>query len=144
MNNHSRKRLVRVVVSSIIAIGFASLIANGVGAQDDPCDRDSKQHKLKIRMNGMDPGLVENDNGDMAEDLHVCIGDTVEWKLQGDAKHDFFFEFADTVPFAGAETNSRNGKITATIGGDAERGGVYKYDIVVEGGGSRDPRVIVD
>ena len=113
---------------------------------DGACDREPMSFDLKIKVLDNRPVEVTL-RGQNAEDLHVCVGDEVEWKLINPANAgDFFVSFAGAAPFGGEKRrNSNNGKIVVTIGGsDAAPGASFKYDIGIDGGGVWDPRIIID
>lgn len=136
------KNQLRRVTLPLLAAVLLPLTIPSVARADD-CDRDSQSFLIKVRVKGDVPVAVMRGNQDI-DNLHVCIGDTVEWRLQGKAKR-FYISFADDAPFAGGRMkNSNNGKITVTIGGAARRGASYKYDVGLDGGGVLDPRIIVD
>ena len=112
---------------------------------DNDCRRDPQTFTLKIKLKQNKPVAVTHKGKD-AEIFHVCMGDTIEWKISGWGRKDFYVEFERQVPTNGpAKKPANNGKILVTIaGGDARPGGDYKYLIGVVGGGEWDPRVIVD
>ncbi|GMR17083.1 MAG: hypothetical protein BMS9Abin32_139 [Gammaproteobacteria bacterium] len=132
----------RRVTLPLLASVLLPLTIPSIALADD-CDRDSQSFLIKVRVKGGAPVAVMRGNQPV-DDLHVCIGDTVEWRLQGQARR-FFISFAGDAPFAGGKMqNSNNGKILVTIGGSARRGASYKYDVGLDGGGVLDPRIIVD
>jgi hypothetical protein len=110
------------------------------------CGGESELFKLKISVNGDQPFEVTH-KGQDAEDLTVCVGDKIEWKLVGQAKK-FFVNFGDRAPFppdpdSKRKKNSKNGKITVPVTGPASSD-PYKYDIGIDGGGVWDPRIVVE
>ena len=103
-------------------------------------------HKLIVIVNERRPTKVVHAGagGANADDLTVCIGDNIEWKVVGPDKA-FYVDFLGGAPFDGdAKKNSNaNGKILVTVGGPAEPGMSYKYDIGIVDGGVWDPRIII-
>jgi len=82
--------------------------------------------------------------GGSAEEVHVCIGDTIKWVLTG-PNRTYFVEFFAGAPFEGAERRGSNGNaVSVTVGGPAEPGSSYDYDVAFEDGGTLDPRIVVD
>lgn len=133
----------RTAIAGIILIlGTAAGIAL---AQGDPCDRDSKVFSLKIKVKNDVPvevvkGLFGWEN---ANEINVCRGDTIKWKIQH--RNDYELRFRDASPLAaGKNVRSQSGKIETTVRDDAERGIRYKYDIALDGGGTWDPIIILD
>ncbi len=137
------KGLVVATALSIVAAIAATAITQNAHAQS-PCEGERQSFKLIVRVVSNNPVEVMN-SGLNANNLHVCIGDEIEWQLVGAAKQ-FYVNFVAGVPFDGAgKTNSNNnGKITIVVGGPAEAGESYKYDIGIIGGGVLDPRIIID
>ncbi|MGB5250513.1 MAG: hypothetical protein WBO47_12860 [Gammaproteobacteria bacterium] len=110
------------------------------------CNGQSELFKLKIKVQGDNPVEVTHKNKD-AEDLTVCVGDRIEWKLSGQAKK-FFVDFGERAPFepdpdGKNKKKSKNDKITVTVKGPASTD-PYKYDIGLDGGGVWDPRIVVE
>ncbi len=137
------KGLVVATALSIVAAIAATAITQNAYAQSS-CEGERQSFKLIVRVVSNNPVEVMN-SGLNANNLHVCIGDEIEWQLVGAAKQ-FYVNFVAGVPFDGAgKTNSNNnGKITIVVGGSAEPGESYKYDIGIVGGGVLDPRIIID
>ena len=130
------RRIVRV----LLIVGLTAFIGVYSFAQDDPCARDAQTFNLKIKIKDNTPTkVIKGDKN--ADELHVCRGDTIEWKLQ---TKKFFINFPDRTPLDSNSKISSNGKITTVVSDSAEREVSYKYDIGIDGGGTLDPRVIVD
>lgn len=107
----------------------------------DQCERAAKTFKLKIKVQNDKPTKVTKGFwGKDAEKLHVCRGDTIEWKLRGKK---FYIDFPRTTPF-GTNKKEADNKISWTVSAEAARGDSYKYDIGIVGGGVLDPIIIVD
>jgi len=107
------------------------------------CDGTSSSHKLMIHVSDNRPTRVTQ-AGKNADDVYVCIGDQIEWQLVGSAKQ-FYVDFIDGAPFEGSgkKNSNNNGKISVVVGGSAQPGMAYKYDIGIADGGVLDPRIIV-
>ncbi len=137
------KGLVIATALSIVAAIAAAAMTQDAYAQGS-CDGEHQSFKLVVRVVSNNPVEVMN-SGVNANNLHVCIGDEIEWQLVGAAKQ-FYVNFVAGVPFdgAGKTKSNNNGKITIIVGGSAEPGESYKYDIGVIGGGVLDPRIIID
>jgi hypothetical protein len=107
------------------------------------CDGEFNSHKLMIHVSDNRPTRVTQ-AGQSADDLYVCIGDKIEWQLVGSAKQ-FYVDFLNGAPFdgAGKKNSNNNGKISVVVGGSAQPGMAYKYDIGIADGGVLDPRIIV-
>lgn len=110
--------------------------------EQDPCNREAKTFKLKIKVDDNKPTKVTKGLfGADANTLNVCRGDTVEWKLTGKS---FYIDFPGTTPFSANKKNSENDKIAWTVSDQANRGDSYKYDVGIVDGGVLDPILIVD
>ena len=109
----------------------------------DVCDGTPSSHKLIIHVSDNRPTNVTQ-AGQPADDVYVCIGDQVEWQLVGSAKQ-FYVDFIDGAPFEGSgkKNSNNNGKISVVVGGSAQPGMAYKYDIGIADGGVLDPRIII-
>lgn len=103
-------------------------------------------HKLIVIVNDRRPTKVVHagEGGANAEEVTVCIGDEIEWQVVGPDKA-FYIDFPDGAPFDGdaKKNSSADGKILVTVGGPAEPGMSYKYDIGIVDGGVLDPRIII-
>lgn len=112
---------------------------------DGHCERGAKKFKLMIKLSNNKPVKVTHKGKD-AEDFRVCLGDSIEWKIAGPGRKDFYINFENEIPTSGPrEKSSNNGKVLVKIqGGGARSGSTYKYLIGVVGGGEWDPRVIVE
>ena len=136
------RRVMTIAITMVaLALPVFSEPASAAG-----CERGPELFKLKIKVRDNKPVEVTH-RGQDAEDLVVCPGDQIEWKLINPASAEsFFVDFVDGAPFGGdVLKNSNNGKILVTIGGgDVEPGAVFKYDIGVANGGVWDPRIIID
>ena len=110
---------------------------------DNHCEEGRNQtHKLKIRVVDDEPVEISQGGRD-AQDLHVCLGDSIEWTLQGEAR-EFYLEFPEGAPFPGGQyMPARNHKIEVTVE-SGEPGQAFKYNIGIVGGKVWDPRIIID
>jgi len=106
------------------------------------CGEESTSYKLIIRIVQDRPVEVLH-RGKNADELHVCPGDNIEWKLQGSEKQ-FYLEFLADAPFSGdSRPNSHSGKISVSID-NASSGDIFDYNIGLIDGFEMDPRIIVD
>jgi len=133
-------------IMSGIAVAGLMLAMLMLGSTDslsqDTCARNSK-HTIQVRPTEDDTPELKY-RGGSAEEVHVCIGDEVKWVLTGPDRSYFVSFFAD-APFAGETRQGSNGNVVSvTIGGPAERGSGYDYDVEFADGGSMDPRIVVD
>lgn len=94
--------------------------------------------------------VTEGDNGEpvlsyrggSAEEVHVCVGDSVRWVLTG-SNREFLVDFFAGAPFAGnSKQQSASATVSVTIG-DVERKG-YDYGVNFVGEPPMDPRIVVD
>ena len=81
--------------------------------------------------------------GGSAEEVHVCKGDSVRWVLNG-SDREYFVDFFDGAPFAGATRRGSNGNVVEITIGDSAESGEYEYGVNFAGGGGMDPKIIVD
>jgi len=118
-------------------------MTNSQSFAQDTCDEGSSSHKLMIHVSDNKPTRVTQ-HGQDADDVYVCIGDEIEWQLVGSAKQ-FYVDFINGAPFEGSgkKNSNNNGKISVVVGGSAQPGMAYKYDIGLADGGVLDPRIIV-
>ena len=130
------RRIVRV----LLIIGLTAFIGVYSFAQDDPCDRDAQTFDLKIKIKNNTPTEVMKGDKN-ANELHVCRGDTIEWKLRNKS---FFITFPDRTPLDSKAKISTNNKITVVVSDSAEREVSFKYGIGIGGGGTLDPIIVVD
>jgi len=129
------------IVSLLVLAATLALQAE-VSLADRSCADGPLELKVKVRVVQDRPVEVLVD-GENADPLHVCVGDTVEWKLQGSEKA-FYLRFPDGSPFSADEhPRSNNGKIEATIDAGSP-GDSFKYDIGIEDGEIWDPRIVID
>ena len=122
---------------------FAMLMLGSTDSlSQDSCTRKSV-HNIQVRPTEDDvPELSYR--GGSAEEVHVCIGDTIKWVLNGPDRT-YFVDFLASAPFEGETRRGSNGNmISVTVGGPAEPGSSYKYDVEFEDGGILDPRIVVD
>ncbi len=130
------------IVRSLLIVGLMAFFGVYTFAQDDMCDRNAKTFKLKIKIKKNTPTKIVKGNNDQdADELHVCRGDTIEWKMQNKT---FFISFPKSTPLNSNSRISRNGKITAEVSDTAVREVPHKYDIGIDEGGTLDPTVVVD
>ena len=136
----------KLLTTTMTIAALTMLAAHQPVLADGACERAAETFKLTIKVIRNRPTEVTH-RGQSAEDLYVCPGDQIEWKLIDPASAAaFYVDFAGGAPFAGAtRRNANNGKILVTIAGDGLRPGAsFKYDIGIDGGGVWDPRLIID
>ena len=127
------------VMLSVVTI-TAALSSTSVAGRE--CGGEAESFKLRIRVVQDRPVEVLH-KGKNADEFHVCLGDAIEWQLQGSEKR-FYLNFLAGAPFAGnSKPESHNGKITVTVD-NAESGDVFDYDTGIVDGEAMDPRIIVD
>lgn len=132
----------RTIIGAILA-GGASL-ALLLGATDavgqDACDHGGN-HVIRVT-EGADGQPVLSYKDGSAEEVRVCVGDTVRWVLTG-SDREFFVDFFAGAPFGGdANQKSSGGAVSVTIG-DVEKKG-YDYGVNFAGEPPMDPRIVVD
>lgn len=122
----------------VAAVMTSSIEAQGQGA----CDHGGS-HTIQVRPGDGDvPELSYR--GGSAEEVHVCVGDSVRWVLNGPDRG-FFVEFFAGGLFDGATRRGSSGNVVEiVIAGSAERGQSYDYSVEFADGGEMDPRIIVD
>jgi len=128
---------------AIAVLMFAMLMLGSTASLSQDSCAGSSEHTIQVRP-GPDDVPVLKYHGGSAEEVHVCIGDTIKWVLNGPDRQ-YFVDFLEGAPFAGEERRGSNGNmISVTVGGPAEPGSSYKYDVEFEDGGILDPRIVVD
>lgn len=134
-------KMVNAITAIAAVIAVLILGSTESGAQDT-C-RSSGNHTIQVR-SGDDGNPVLRYKGGSADEVHVCLGDTVRWVLT-DPDREYLVNFFADAPFEGAsEVDSNGGVVSVVIGGTAERGQSYDYDVRFIDGGSLDPRIVVD
>ena len=121
----------------------AAFLIDGQSFAQGSCGNGAKSHKIMIHVSDNRPTRVTQ-GGQDADDVYACIGDEIEWQLVGSAKQ-FYVDFINGAPFEGSgkKNSNNNGKISVVVGGSAQPGMSYKYDIGLADGGVLDPRIIV-
>jgi len=100
-------------------------------------------HTIQVQP-GEDGVPVLQYRGGSAEEVHVCIGDRVQWVLTGPDR-DFFVDFFSGAPFDGATRRGSSGNVVSlVIGAMAERGRDYAYGVEFAGEPGMDPHIIID
>ena len=133
--------IVKRLALGVFACGLMTLGATSSLAQDT-CDNGGV-HTIQVRV-GEDGKPILSYRGGSAEEVRVCLGDRVQWVLIGPDRR-FFVDFFAGAPFGGeAKRGSADGVVHITIGGSAERGSGYDYNVEFADGGELDPRIIVE
>jgi hypothetical protein len=122
---------------------FAMLMMGSTDSfSQDSCSR-NQNHTIQVRPSANDVPELSYKGGS-AEEVHVCIGDQIRWVLNGPDRK-YFVSFFAKAPFEGAQRRGSNGNVVSVVvGGPAERGSGYDYDVAFEDGGNLDPRIVVD
>lgn len=124
----------------VLAAAVAGLTAQAAVA-DSHCGAAPKTHKLKVRVENDKPKKVLKEDGSDSP-LKVCLGDSVEWKLQGSRKS-FDVDFGSRAPFAGTKRRksaSQKIEVQITSGTPGES---FKYSVWI-GDAELDPRIVID
>ncbi len=132
-------------ILNTIAIAGMTILALTLGSTDslgqDECDHGGN-HTIQVRA-GDDGAPALKYRGGSADEVHVCVGDQVQWVLTG-RNRDFLIDFFSDAPFEGATTRgSSSNAVSVVIGAAAERRG-YKYNVKFADGADMDPEIIVD
>ena len=132
-------------ILNTIAIAGMTILALTLGSTDslgqDTCDHGGN-HTIQVRA-GDDGAPVLKYRDGSADEVHVCVGDQVQWVLTG-RNRDFLIDFFSDAPFEGATTRgSSSNAVSVVIGAAAERRG-YKYNVEFADGPDMDPEIIVD
>ncbi len=128
-----------------IASAGLTILALTLGSTDslgqDACDHGGN-HTIQVRA-GDDGAPVLKYRGGSADEVHVCVGDQVQWVLTGPDR-EFLVDFFSGAPFDGATTRGSSGNaVSVVIGAAAERRG-YEYGVKFADGPELDPEIIVD
>ena len=133
------------IISTVatVVVMFAMLMMGSTDSlSQDPCARNSN-HTIQVLATAGDMPELKYKGGS-AEEVHVCIGDTVKWVLNGPNRK-YFIDFLSSAPFPGAtRRGSTDNVVSVVVGGPAQRGSGYKYDVNFDGGPVLDPRIIID
>ncbi len=122
---------------TIVALTLTSTESLG----QDACDHGGN-HTIQVRA-GDDGAPVLTYRGGSADEVHVCVGDRIQWVLTG-SDREFLIDFLSGAPFEGATTlGSNSNAVSMVVGTSAERRG-YDYDVQFVDGQGMDPRIIVD
>lgn len=131
----------RVLVATVLmTLGVAALMLSSTEARSQACDHGGN-HTIQVRpdANGV-PELSYR--GGSAEEVHVCVGDTVQWVLTGSDRA-FFVDFFGGAPFDGAAKRGSSDGVVSVVIGDVPRQG-YDYGVEFANGPAMDPRIVVD
>jgi hypothetical protein len=135
-----------VKIISTVAIAllmFAMLMLGSTESLSQDTCAGSSIHTIQVQPTADDVPELRYTGGS-AEEVHVCIGDTIKWVLTGPDRT-YFVDFFEGAPFEGTERRGSDGNVVqVTVGGPAEPGSSYDYDVEFEDGGTLDPRIVVD
>jgi len=127
--------------AAAVALFATMLFGSNASLAQDECVS-SGNHTIQVNV-GQDGNPVLSYRGGSAEEVRVCIGDQVQWVLNGPDRS-YFVDFFNGAPIDGARRlGSNNNVIKITIGGNARRGDSYEYDVKFADGGGIDPRIVV-
>lgn len=98
-------------------------------------------HTIQVE-EGADGTPVLTYRGESAEEVHVCVGDTVQWVLRG-SNRSFLVDFFAGAPFPGAAKRGSSDNVVSVTIGDVERR-AYDYGVEFANGPAMDPRIVVD
>ena len=121
-------RLLVVTTFSIATLGLVSTSALADGA----CNGKAKTVKIGIKGKDKKPVAVKHDGKD-ANNIGVCIGDTVVWTVS-DEDRTIIVTFTGDAPFAGEKRLvGKHSKVKATIN-NADSGASYAYTVEFKNG----------
>jgi hypothetical protein len=141
--NNNKEKTVKILNG--IAVAGLTIVALTLGSTDSlgqgACDHGGN-HTIQVS-EGEGEMPVLSYRGGSAEEVHVCVGDQVQWVLTG-SNREFLVDFFSGAPFDGASTRGSSGNaVSVVIGAAAERRG-YDYGVQFAGGPDMDPRIVVD
>ncbi len=129
-------------ITAAAVLTAALMFGSTTTYSQDVCEG-GKKHTIQVRPSADGQPELKYKGGS-AEDVHVCLGDTVQWVLNGPDR-DFLVEFFDISAFDGDKKGrSKRNKLSVEIVGSFERGNAYAYGVEFEGGEPMDPRIIVE
>ena len=122
-----------------MALAATALMLSSAESLGQACD-EGGSHTIQVRA-GDDGMPVLSYRGGSAEEVHVCVGDTVQWVLTGSDRA-FFVDFFAGAPFDGAAKRGSSNSVVSVVIGDVARQG-YDYGVGFADGEPMDPRVVV-
>ena len=132
------KTLIGAILAGAAMLALVLSTADALG--QDNCDHGGN-HLIRVT-EGADGEPVLSYKDGSAEEVRVCVGDTVRWVLTG-SNREFFVDFFAGAPFAGPENQKSDGGAVSVTIGDVERKG-YDYGVNFAGEQPMDPRIVVD
>jgi len=126
-----------------IAIAAVLTLSVGVATVAPACENPGKVHKLKFKVKGDEcvEKVAKDDDDSDAEDVYVCVSDTVVWKVSGRAKS---VVFDGDSPFDWSDSGFRGNSIEGVVR-EGTAGQSFKYSVKVDGLECvHDPRVVVE
>ena len=126
----------------VAGLAVAVLMLGSTAAYSQGACDNGGNHTIQVAA-GADGRPELSYRGGSAENVHVCLGDTVRWVLIG-SDRDFFVDFFGDAPFGGAAKQGPTTTVSVVIGGGAERNQSYSYDVTFANGQGLDPHIIVD
>jgi len=132
-----------ISTAAMATLMFSMLMLGSTESLSQDSCAGSSNHTIQVRPSADDVPELKYKGGS-AEEVHVCIGDTIKWVLNG-PNRTYFVDFFEGAPFEGVERRGSNSNVVlVTVGGPAEPGSSYDYDVAFEDGGTLDPRIVVD
>ena len=129
----------------ILGLAFSGIPAAAYSQSGDPCDRKTQKHKLDLIADEDTKTITTVVKGDKdANELHVCRGDTIEWRLKGDRELAFYLGYFEDDPVMELDKVSKGGKVTTTVRNDAPRGKAVSYHVRLINGRAVEPVIVVD
>lgn len=126
------------LLALIVALGLLFGSADSLGQGN--CVSEGN-HTIQVE-EGANGEPVLTYRGGSAEEVHVCVGDTVQWVLRG-SNRSFLIDFFAGAPFPGAAKRGSSDNVVSVTIGDVERRG-YDYGVEFANGPAMDPRIVVD
>lgn len=124
----------------LVTFGIAVAMLSSTEALSQECDHGGN-HVIQVRPDA--EGMPElSYRGGSAEEVRVCVGDSVQWVLTGSDRA-FFVDFFGGAPFEGAAKRGSSNGVVSVVIGDVPRQG-YDYGVEFADGPAMDPRIVVD
>lgn len=133
--------------SALILIAISSGLASGesLAQSSDTCGKSNETHKIDVSIDPESKSVSALSKGGKTSDvLHVCPGDTVEWKLKFKDDIAFYLMFDEDAPVSDLDKHSKNKKLTTRILNDAPRGTSFAYHLRLVNGDPVSPVIVID
>ena len=134
-----KKTVVLIAISAGLAFGDA------LAQSSDSCGKKNETHKIDVSIDPESKSVSALNKGGKSSDvLHVCPGDTVEWKLSFKDDLAFYLMFDDDAPVSDLDKHSKNKRLTTRILDDAPRGASFAYHLRLINGDAVSPVIVID